>query len=85
MWKGRKNVVFGEGNESAEIMIIGLGPGREEDKTGRPFVGAAGKVLNKFLAYTGLKREELYITNVVKCIPPNNNPSEEQIKVCMHA
>ncbi len=85
LWKGRKNAVFGEGNENAEIMIIGLGPGREEDKTGRPFVGAAGRFLNELLAYAGLKREELYITNVVKCIPPNNNPSEEQIKVCMHA
>lgn len=85
LWKGRKNAVFGEGNGNAEIMIIGLGPGREEDKAGRPFVGAAGKLLNELLACAGLEREELYITNVVKCIPPNNNPSEEQIKVCTRA
>ncbi len=84
LWKGRRNVVFGEGNENAEIMIIGLGPGREEDKVGKPFVGAAGKLLNELLAYAGLKREDLYITNVVKCIPPNNNPNEEQIRICTH-
>ena len=82
MWRKRKNVVFGEGNISSKIMIIGLGPGKEEDKQGRPFVGKAGKFLNDLLSYAGLKREEIYITNIVKCIPPNNMPTKEEIKTC---
>ncbi|MEM5820869.1 MAG: uracil-DNA glycosylase, partial [Candidatus Aenigmatarchaeota archaeon] len=61
---------------------IGLGPGKEEDLQGRPFVGAAGKFLNELLEMVGIKREDVYITNVVKCIPPNNKPSDKQIAIC---
>ncbi|MBS7655526.1 uracil-DNA glycosylase [Candidatus Bathyarchaeota archaeon] len=82
LWKNRKNVVFGEGSENAEIMIIGLGPGYYEDLYGKPFVGAAGKFLNKLLELANLKREEVYITNVVKCYLPNNKATEDQIKIC---
>lgn len=80
--KIRKNAVPGEGNVNSKIMIIGLGPGREEDIQGRPFVGAAGKFLNELLSIVGIKREEIYITNVVKCIPPNNKPTEKQVFIC---
>jgi len=82
LFKNRRNAVPGEGNLNAKIMFIGLGPGREEDIQGRPFVGAAGKFLNELLEMVGLKREDVYITNIVKCLPPNNQPSEESIKKC---
>lgn len=82
LYKLRKNAVPGEGNINSKIMIIGLGPGKDEDIQGRPFVGAAGKFLNELLNLVGIKREEVYITNVVKCIPPNNKPSEKQIFIC---
>ncbi len=82
LWRFRKKIVFGEGSEKAKIMFIGLGPGRQENLQGRPFVGPAGKLLDSLLSLAGLKREELYITNVVKCFPPNNSPSKEQAKTC---
>jgi len=82
LYKTRKNPVPGEGNLNAEIMLIGLGPGKEEDKQGRPFVGAAGKFLNELLSLAGLKREEVFIGNVMKCFLPNNVATEEQIKAC---
>lgn len=82
LWKNRTNAVPGEGNIDAKIMLIGLGPGYWEDKKGRPFVGRAGKLLDELLESVGIKREEVYITNVVKCIPPNNKPTDEQIQVC---
>ena len=81
--KGATNVVVGEGDPHAGIMFIGEGPGGEEDKMGRPFVGAAGKLLDRIIAAAGWKREEVYIANVVKCRPPGNrNPLQEEIEVC---
>lgn len=77
------HVVFGEGNPKAKIMFVGEGPGREEDKQGRPFVGAAGQLLDKILASVGLSRDEVYITNVVKCRPPKNRmPNPDEIVAC---
>ena len=78
--KGRRNIVFGEGNPDAEIMFIGEGPGREEDIQARPFVGDAGKVLTNLIRKMGLKRDEVYIANIVKCRPPNNRDPEEDEK-----
>jgi len=63
-------------------MLVGLGPGREEDKFGRPFVGRAGMFLNELLSLAGLKRSDVYITNVMKCFLPNNQATEQQIKAC---
>lgn len=81
--KSRKNAVPGEGNPKAEILFIGEGPGQNEDLQGRPFVGDAGKFLEARLGELGLKREEVYILNVVKCRPPyNRDPLDEEIRVC---
>lgn len=82
--KGRINAVPGEGNPRAEVMLIGEAPGRNEDIQGRPFVGAAGRLLTQLLSSIGLSREEVFITNVVKCRPPNNrDPRPEEIKACL--
>lgn len=70
--QGRKTIVFGEGNPDAQIMFVGEGPGREEDLTGRPFIGRSGKLLTKALESQNLKREDVFITSVVKCRPPDN-------------
>jgi len=79
----RKNAVPGEGGHKRRIMFIGEAPGRREDELGRPFVGAAGKFLDELLASIGLTREDVYITNVVKCRPPNNrDPTDEEISLC---
>jgi DNA polymerase len=81
--KSRKNAVPGEGNWKSRIMLIGEAPGFNEDEQGRPFVGRAGKLLEEFLNSIGKKREEVFITNVVKCRPPNNRqPEEDEIKIC---
>jgi DNA polymerase len=82
--KTRTNVVFGEGNPNARLMFIGEGPGAEEDKTGRPFVGRAGKLLTKIiLNVLELTREDVYIANIVKCRPPNNRvPTIEEAQTC---
>ncbi|MBI4698287.1 MAG: uracil-DNA glycosylase [Nitrospirae bacterium] len=81
--KGRKNIVFGEGNYDAKIMFIGEGPGREEDIQARPFVGDAGKLLTRLIEKMGFKREDVYIANIVKCRPPNNrDPEEDEIAAC---
>jgi len=81
--QGRNNAVPGEGPEKADIMFIGEGPGFHEDRQGRPFVGAAGKYLEELLDQIGLKREDVYITNVVKCRPPGNrDPQPEEIAAC---
>ncbi|MBI5419959.1 MAG: uracil-DNA glycosylase [Deltaproteobacteria bacterium] len=69
---GRRTVVFGVGNPHARLMFVGEGPGEEEDRQGEPFVGAAGKRLNRWIARIGLKREDVYIANIVKCRPPGN-------------
>lgn len=80
----RNNVVFGEGNLKSKIMFIGEGPGRDEDLQGRPFVGKAGQLLNKMLEAIGLKREDVYIANIVKCRPPNNRvPLQNEIDACI--
>lgn len=70
----RKNAVPGEGSKETKVMFVGEGPGGEEDLQGRPFVGSAGKLLTELLKLINLKREDVYITNVVKCRPPNNRP-----------
>lgn len=82
--KSRTQVVFGVGNPSAELMFIGEGPGYYEDQQGEPFVGAAGKLLDKVIHETlGLLRKDVYITNVVKCRPPNNrDPEQDEIDAC---
>ena len=80
---GRTNAVPGEGPEDADIMFVGEGPGFHEDRQGRPFVGAAGKYLDELLASIGMKREDVYIANVVKCRPPGNrDPQQEEIEAC---
>ena len=79
----RTHVVFGVGSTDAEIMLIGEGPGANEDLQGEPFVGAAGKYLNELLAIAGLSREDVYIANVLKCRPPSNrDPRPEEIQAC---
>ena len=79
----RKNAVAGEGPPDAQIMFIGEGPGFHENQQGRPFVGAAGKFLEELLAGIGFKRDEVFITNVVKCRPPGNrDPKPEEIDAC---
>ena len=80
----RTNIVFGTGNKNADIMFIGEGPGADEDREGEPFVGKAGKLMNKALEGLGIKREDLYIANIVKCRPPSNRvPEEEEAKACL--
>ncbi len=82
--KSRKKVVFGEGNPHANILIIGEGPGATEDSTGKPFVGRSGELLSKMLENVlGLKRADVYITNIVKCRPPNNRvPTPTEAHTC---
>jgi len=83
LWKGRTKAVPGEGNPHAKIMFIGEGPGFHEDKQGRPFVGPAGQFLDELLASINLKRADVFITNVVKCRPPENrDPKPEEIDAC---
>lgn len=78
-----KNVVPGEGSAHAKILFIGEAPGKNEDEQGKPFIGAAGKFLSEMLASIGLKREDIYITNVVKYRPPNNrDPLPEEVAAC---
>ena len=82
LWRTRSRPVFGEGLADAGIMIVGLGPGRQEDLQGRPFVGAAGRFLDQLLAEAGLSRSRIYITNVIKCFLPENRATEDQIRSC---
>ncbi len=83
LYKMRRKAVFGEGSSDADLMIIGEAPGEEEDRQGVPFVGAAGMKLNQILNRAGLKRENVFITNVVKCRPPENrNPKFDEIRAC---
>lgn len=80
----RKYPVIGQGNHQADIMFVGEAPGRQEDKTGRPFCGKAGKILDELLETAGIKREKTYITNILKCRPPQNrDPLEKEIEVCV--
>ena len=79
----RKKIVFGQGPENARLMLIGEGPGAREDASGLPFVGPAGKLLDRMLASVGLAREQVYITNIVKCRPPGNrDPKPEEAAAC---
>lgn len=79
----RKQVVFGEGDPQARLVLVGEAPGAEEDRQGRPFVGAAGQLLSRMLEAIGLRREKVYICNVLKCRPPGNrNPLPEEIDAC---
>ena len=80
----RKNIVFGVGNKNADIMFIGEGPGEDEDIQGEPFVGKAGQLMNKAFEALDIKREDVYIANIVKCRPPQNrNPEQEEANACM--
>jgi DNA polymerase len=80
---GRRNIVFGQGNPKAELVFVGEGPGADEDEQGLPFVGRAGQLLNRMLQFVGIKREDVYICNVVKCRPPGNRtPEPDEIASC---
>ena len=79
----RTNVVFGVGRSDADVMMVGEAPGRNEDLDGEPFVGAAGHLLNRLLAEVGMRRDEVYIANVLKCRPPGNrDPRPDEIESC---
>ena len=79
----RTKTVFGSGNRSADWMVIGEGPGQHEDEQGKPFVGRAGQLLTEMLRATGLERDEVFITNIVKCRPPNNrDPKPDEVLSC---
>mgnify|MGYP000934326951 CR=1 FL=1 len=79
----RINLVPGEGDADSKILFIGEGPGKKEDEAGRPFIGMAGKLLSELLAGIGIKREEVFIANVVKCRPPGNrDPEPKEVKAC---
>jgi uracil-DNA glycosylase len=80
---GRTHVVFGEGSPSADVVVVGEAPGQEEDRTGRPFVGRAGKLLDLLLLSAGFPRDTVYICNVLKCRPPENrNPLPDEVAAC---
>lgn len=83
-WSLSKRLVSGEGPLNSEVMVIGQAPGRFEDQSGRPFIGASGKLLDRLLRLAGLKREDVYITSVVQFFPPKNRkPSDEEIRMCV--
>lgn len=83
LFEGRMNVVFGDGSPDAGVLIIGEAPGKNEDLQGRPFVGAAGQLLNQMLERIGLEREDIYIANILKCRPPRNrDPLPAEIEAC---
>ncbi len=79
----RTHIVFGEGNPAARVVLVGEGPGQEEDRLGRPFVGPAGRLLDRIIAAMGWRRTEVYICNVIKCRPPRNrDPQPDEIESC---
>lgn len=81
--KTRTHVVFGIGNQQADLLIVGEAPGANEDKQGEPFVGRAGQLLNNMLCAISLQREDIYIANILKCRPPNNrDPRPEEVALC---
>ena len=81
---GRTRVVFGSGPASARLMFVGEGPGAEEDRQGLPFVGRAGELLTRIVAAIGLRREDVYIANIVKCRPPGNRePEADEVEACL--
>lgn len=80
----RTNIVFADGNKNANVMLIGEGPGADEDRQGVPFVGKAGQLMNKAFEGLGIDRKKLYIANIVKCRPPNNrNPQDDEAENCL--
>ncbi|AOT70444.1 uracil-DNA glycosylase [Geosporobacter ferrireducens] len=82
--QGRNKTVFGVGNPSADILLVGEGPGQQEDQQGDPFVGPAGQLLTKAIEGIGMNREKVYIANIVKCRPPGNrNPLKEEMESCI--
>jgi len=84
LWQGRKNSVPGEGNLKAMIMLVGQNPGAEEDQQGKPFVGRAGKYLDRILKKNKILRKDIFITSVVKCrTPKNRKPTKKEIETCM--
>ncbi len=83
LWQTRTNIVFGEGNPKAELMFVGEGPGADEDASGRPFVGRAGQLLTRMIEAIKLRREDVYIANVVKSRPPDNRaPEKDEADAC---
>ena len=81
----RTNIVFGVGNKDADVMLIGEGPGADEDRLGEPFVGKAGQLMNKAFQALEINRDEVYIANIVKCRPPQNRvPEEDEAKACLN-
>jgi len=81
----RKNIVFGTGNKNTKLMFIGEGPGADEDAQGIPFVGKAGKLMDMAFEGIGIRRDDVYIANIVKCRPPaNRNPEKEEANACMN-
>ncbi|MBI3988119.1 MAG: uracil-DNA glycosylase [candidate division NC10 bacterium] len=81
--KGRKHIVFGTGNPQADLVFVGEGPGADEDEQGEPFVGRAGQLLTRMIEAIGLKRDETYICNIIKCRPPGNRaPEPDEIATC---
>lgn len=82
--RGRTNIVPGEGDPCADLMFVGEGPGQEEDRQGRPFVGPSGELLTRMIHAIGMERSECYIANVVKCRPPGNrNPAPDEAAACL--
>jgi len=83
LWQDAKQAVPGEGPANAKVMLVGQNPGAEEDKTGKPFIGRAGKFLNKILDKNGIRREEVFVTNIVKHLSPENRkPLPDEIEAC---
>jgi len=83
LWKTRKNAVPGEGPSNAKLFFVGEGPGRNEDETGRPFIGQSGRLLTQMLEEAGIDRDKVFITSVLKCRPPNNRkPKNEEVEKC---
>ena len=83
LWKSRTRIVFGVGNQEADLMFVGEAPGADEDAQGIPFVGRAGQLLTKIIQAMGLKREQVYIANILKCRPPKNrNPEPDEVESC---
>lgn len=81
----RTNIVFGVGNKEADVMLIGEGPGADEDRQGEPFIGKAGQLMNKAFQALNIDRQEIYIANIVKCRPPQNRvPEEEEAQACLN-
>jgi uracil-DNA glycosylase len=84
LWKNAKHAVPGEGPHDAKLMLVGQNPGKEEDETGKPFVGRAGKFLNKVLAENSINRDEVFVTNIVKHTSPGNRkPFEDEVEACL--